>query len=484
MEKTQKTDDKLRHGKELEVEELEKEGTEECEKTSDNEESEDKHSIVEFKDPMYELSQMFELESEYKNMTVDQEAAEVQALSPVAQAEYQELSKFHQHQADIKNKMTEVSQIIKERKKARAPGLPLNLVKQHVREELMEGQELRQMTQKQKNLLQIKQDKIPCTEKSRTNKGYYLFIEDDTGCLIEQPDGRTVQDTDTDRQLPTDLTTEAEASTYQVPKQDEPAMDDDAETISSMSTTDYNREEVEGSLTTISEAFHMIVQEYEKLTSTVPHMSKVQATQVVVRLPVLPILKQEVKKEKAEVAEVIEIEPTPGTSTEPPTAGSEKPTELATVEVMEGQIAGREDDEPGEGSKDKYFQRYVLMGKGKDPEEKVQQACKEINFWNLLVLFAVGDYTVNQARNIKETAKKWGLSFSSIQRAMSQKMEHSIGGRQYAKRKWDEEKWKGPVKKNKWMETKRASETVEAENSPDSSDSTELPDVPWTCTKN
>ena len=277
---------------------------------------------------------------------------------------------------------------------------------------------------------------------------------------------------------------EAEASTYQVPEQDEPAMDDDAETISSTSTADYNREEVEGSLTTISKAFHMIAQEYEKLTSMVPHMNKVQAAQVIVRLPVLPILKQEVKKEKVEVAEVIEIEPTPGTSTEQPSAGSEKPTEQATGEVMEGQIAEREDDEPSEGSKDKYFQRYMLTGKGKNPEEKVQQACKEINFWNLIVLIVVGDYIVNQARNIKEAAKKWGLSFSSIQRAMSQKREHSIGRRQYAKRKRDEEKQEGPVKKSKQMEAKRASEMVEAENSQDSLDGTELPDVPWTHTKN
>ena len=62
-------------------------------------------------------------------MTVDQEAAEVQALPPVVQAEYQELSKLHQHQANIKKKMTEVSQIIKERTKACAPGLPLDLIK-------------------------------------------------------------------------------------------------------------------------------------------------------------------------------------------------------------------------------------------------------------------------------------------------------------------------------------------------------------------
>ena len=184
------------------------------------------------------------------------------------------------------------------------------------------------------------------------------------------------------------------------------------------------------------------------------------------------------------MAEVIEIEPTPGTSTEQPAAGSEKPTKQMTREVMEGQIAEREDDKPSKGSKDEYFQRYMLMGKEKNPEEKVQQACKEINFWNLIVLIAVGDYIVNQARNIKEAAKKWGLSFSSIQRAMSQKREHSVSGRQYAKRKRDEEKQKGPVKKSKQMEMKRATEMVEAENSQDSSDSTELPDVPWTCTKN
>ena len=208
-EKTQKTDDESGPEKELEIEEPEKEGTEEHEATSYDGEPEDELSIVEFEDPMYELSQSYELELEYKNMTVDQEAAKVQALLPVMQAEYRELSKLHQHQANIEKKMTKVSQIIKERMKAHAPGLPLDLIKRHVREEPTEGQELHQMMKEQKTRLQIKQDEIPRTEKSRTNKGYYLFIEDDTGCLIKQPDGRTVQDTDTDQQLPTDLITKA-----------------------------------------------------------------------------------------------------------------------------------------------------------------------------------------------------------------------------------------------------------------------------------
>ena len=63
----------------------------------------------------------------------------------------------------------------------------------------------------------------------------------------------------------------------------------------------------------------------------------------------------------------------------------------------------------------------MLSGKGKNSKEKIQEACKEINYRNLVVLIAVGDYVVNQARNIKEVAKKWGLSFSAIQRAMSRK---------------------------------------------------------------
>ena len=80
-----------------------------------------------------------------------------------------------------------------------------------------------------------------------------------------------------------------EAATYQVPEQDNPTVDDDAETISSTSTADYDHEEVEASLTTITKAFHMIAQEYEKLMTTVPHMSKIQAAQVIAKLPILPI---------------------------------------------------------------------------------------------------------------------------------------------------------------------------------------------------
>ena len=49
----------------------------------------------------------------------------------------------------------------------------------------------------------------------------------------------------------------------------------------------------------------------------------------------------------------------------------------------------------------------MLSGKGKDLEEKIQEACKEINYRNLIVLIAVGDYVVNKAKNIKENIKAY-----------------------------------------------------------------------------
>ena len=341
------------------------------------------------------------------------------------------------------------------------------------------------MTEKQRVWTIIKQDEIPRTDRSGTGKGYYLFVEDNAGCMVKRRSGQVIRDTDTEQHLPIDLITEEEATTYQVPGQDSPTIDDDVETISLTSTADYDCEEVETSLTTISEAFHTIAQEYEKLTGTIPHMSKIQAAQVIVRLPILPVQKQEMKMEKTEAAKTVKAEPMPGTSVEQPAAEAEKPVEEPMEEVMVEPTTEEKNDEPKEENVNEYFRKYILTGKGKGSEEKIQEACKEINYRNLVVLIAVGDYVINQAKNIKEVAKKWGLSFSAVQRAMSRKREHSVSVRQYAKRKKATEKQEGPAKKSKWMEEKHTTEPAEvrspqpAEPSQDSSDSTELPDVPW-----
>ena len=111
-----------------------------------------------------------------------------------------------------------------------------------------------------------------------------------------------------------------------------------------------------------------------------------------------------------------------------------------------------------------------------------------------MVLVAVGDYVVNKPRNIKELAKKWGLSFSSIQLAMSGKKKHRIGGRQYAKRKKLGDEKEKIVRKSKHLKGKGPTTSIKAaeakkkptgEVEPDrelteTSSEEELPVIPWT----
>ena len=214
-----------------------------------------------------------------------------------------------------------------------------------------------------------------------------------------------VRDADTYQRLPTDLITKEEVAMYQVLEQDDQVPDDDAKTISSTSTANYDWEEVETSLTSIAKAFHTIGQEYEKLTGTVSHMSEVQAAQVIGRLPILPALKQELKAEKTEVAKMTEMEPVPGTSQRLPAAEAEILVEVPPEEVIVEPTAEEKEDEPDEENVNEYFKKYMLTGKGKDPEEKIQEACKENNYRNLIILIAVGDYGANKAKNIKKSLK-------------------------------------------------------------------------------
>ena len=118
-EKMRKVDDKSRQEEEVDIEEQEETTAEHgSESTEGDYDFGDEQSVVEFKDPIYELSQSYELEPEYKDMTPEQEAAEVQALTPIEQAEYRELTKLHQCQVELEKKMTGMSKLITERTKA------------------------------------------------------------------------------------------------------------------------------------------------------------------------------------------------------------------------------------------------------------------------------------------------------------------------------------------------------------------------------
>ena len=71
---------------------------------------------------------------------------------------------------------------------------------------------------------------------------------------------------------------------------------------------------------------------------------------------------------------------------------------------------------------------------------------------------------------------------------MSHKREHSVDGRQYAKRKRTAEKQEEPTKKSQHLKGKQTTKPARTESlqptewSQDSSNSRELPDVHWTQT--
>ena len=72
-----------------------------------------------------------------------------------------------------------------------------------------------------------------------------------------------------------------------------------------------------------------------------------------------------------------------------------------------------------EAEKTDPYNRYVLSGKGDMPEQKVNEAVKDLNYHNILVMIVVRDKTINNVGSIHTVAEKWGLSYSIVQRAIS-----------------------------------------------------------------
>ena len=266
---------------------------------------------------------------------------------------------------------------------------------------------------------------------------------------------------------------------------------DETETISSTSTADYDREEVKRSLQAIADAFHKIGNEYEHLCSIVPHMSKVQATNIIGKLPIIPFVIRETSVKKGFKAEVkTEPEkqdnidkgmqdPTAATSEwvvpEPVTTTTTTSDQMITPEATtpseqertavaqttprtpliigpdalpEEEVDIEKDAEASEKSKDaeakakktgmglvktEHYNKYELTANGKMPEQKVNKGIKDINYHNMGMVIAVGDKVINKVGGIRPVTEKWGLSFSVLQRALSRMMEHRQGGGQYDK---------------------------------------------------
>ena len=178
-----------------------------------------------------------------------------------------------------------------------------------------------------------------------------------------------------------------------------------------------------------------------------------------------------------------------------------KRAEAEEIKLEKDVEASRKTTEPEkepspEAERTDSYQHYVMSGKGDTPEQKVNEAVKELNYHNMLVVIAVGDKTINNIGSIHMVAEKLGLSYSIIQRAISGVKEHHQGGRQYgcpqrrsrckqdesqAQDKWDQEV--PPIKKSKTGKGKSSRKTSgkkvrDKKTERESSSSDELPDVP------
>ena len=193
---------------------------------------------------MYELMQETEMTTESHEMTPEWEEELVSQLTLREKAEYQEMKEYYQLQArETEQGMELRSAEIKEKARWHAPGLLMDLIQAMKEEPDVTKWDIRRITEVQQQVILRKCKKTPRTTRPGTEKGSYVYIEDEGGIYLETIDEKGVPtlvlDTKTDRQLPTDHITKQDTNKYFVPPEEQ-EYKNDTETISSTSTTDYD----------------------------------------------------------------------------------------------------------------------------------------------------------------------------------------------------------------------------------------------------
>ena len=156
----------------------------------------------------------------------------------------------------------------------------------------------------------------------------------------------------------------------------------DAETISSTSTADFDRDEAEDLLDKVSSCQTALSQHYNKLNQIVPRMTNAQMAQYLGKIHIMPLMK-------------VESGPVSKTYTEEDT-----------------------DDE------------HKFVVRGDTHKEKLQHLIETVPAHRLLLAIAIGDIHLNSL-TYSQASQKYEFSKSRIQRAISGKTEHKKGGKQY-----------------------------------------------------
>ena len=165
-----------------------KDKSERKDKPTQQEETENESDTppFEFEDQMYELMQEAEIMTEYQEMTSEQEEELILQLTPMERAEYREMREYYQLQAsETEQGMKLRSAVIKEKARWCTPGLPMDLIQQMVKEESdVTKQDIGQITEVQRQAILQKHEKAPQTMRLGTEKGYYVYVEDEGGVYL------------------------------------------------------------------------------------------------------------------------------------------------------------------------------------------------------------------------------------------------------------------------------------------------------------
>ena len=136
-------------------------------------------------------------------------------------------------------------------------------------------------------VIKLTREKDP--EKSTTGEKALQAVETVTAMEDQPSTAASVTD---DRVLVPDIISQTMADDYTKEEKLEEETSD-AETISSTSTTDYDRDEVEDLLEKISSCHTAFATHYNKMNEEVPHMTRTQLAQYLGKVHILNIVKME-----------------------------------------------------------------------------------------------------------------------------------------------------------------------------------------------
>ena len=388
------------------------------------------------------------MEAKYDEMTESEEEREVAKLTPAQKMSHQEMKDLMSIQGRLKGQIPGFAVGIQAYVTGRFPGVPSELAKPYVIEETGNKADLltRMPPAQIDSLIQEHDQAIPRRDVvvQPGRRGITLSIDPNSDDeiyeindindsltdviklthtkeasvtqarqMVEAQKEKDTQLKKDDQVLIPDVISEQMAEEYIK----EEGLDDnepsDAETISSTSTADFDREEAKDLLDKISSCQMALSQHYNQLNQIVPHMMNAQLANYMGKIHIMPLMKAE-------------SGPVTKTYTEETTA-----------------------------------EEFKFVMQGETHEEKLNSLVRNVPAKRIMLAIALGDVLLNRLSH-SQASMKYGFSKTMIQRTLSGKTEHKKGGKQYQQERKcrAEQDASEPVKKRKNNQNKDEEEEV------------------------